>query len=51
MTCGVLPARFRRPGLPSVLIGLTAHHAFVAFDPIQGQLTIASNAVPVTFTP
>jgi len=32
------------------LAGLTAHHAFVALDPVTAAAEFASNAVPLTFT-
>ncbi|MDF1798792.1 MAG: VCBS repeat-containing protein [Planctomycetota bacterium] len=33
------------------LVGLTAHHAFVAFDVLSGQVNFVSNTVPLVFQP
>jgi hypothetical protein len=35
--------------LPS-LIGLTAHHAWIALDPGTFSVTFASNALPLSFS-
>lgn len=46
-TAGItLPA-----GSPPALAGLTAHHAFVTLDPGTGEVTHASNAVPLELNP
>jgi hypothetical protein len=41
------------PGsLSASLVGLTAHHAYLAFDDLlAGSISFASNAVPLAFVP
>lgn len=39
------------PGADPGLIGLTVHHAFLAFDPLVGTALFASNPAPLTFVP
>ena len=38
------------PTMPN-LVGLTAHHAFVAYDPLTLQIDFVSNAVPTRIVP
>ena len=40
-----------QPGSPPALVGLTAHHAFAAFDPLSLTVVFASEAAPVAFVP
>ena len=44
---GLSQATFSIPFGPPALAGITLHHAYIAFNP--GAVTLASNAVPVTF--
>ena len=38
-------------GAAAPAVGLTAHHAFVALDPVTLEVTLASNALPLTISP
>jgi hypothetical protein len=39
------------PGVATVLIGLTAHHAYVVYDVPTARFVLASNAMPVLLEP
>ncbi len=38
-------------GVASAAVGVMAHHAFVAIDPVSLKVSLASNALPLTITP
>lgn len=51
-SAGQASASFKLPpGLASSLVGLVAHHAYVAFDGSTGQPLATSNAAPLVFVP
>lgn len=50
---GASTASFSLPpaAVPPTLAGTTAHHAYLAFDPVTFQAAVASNPMPLTFVP
>ena len=50
---GAASASFNVPPgvIPSSLLGVELNHAYVVLDPLSGQLTRASNAVPLEIAP